>query len=903
MKREERELNRRQFLATAGSAAAAAGILQGAVTGVSIALDSTDATLTPPVKWAASELGQRLAGRGVAVSRCENISQAKPGDLCILVANPKDKVASNILGKAGANLSRVPEAVVLAPGTAGKTRVTLASGHDARGTVYALLELADRVENSANPIDALMLEKSVTEQPANNVRSVTRLFTSDVEDKPWYNDREMWPQYLTMLATQRFNRFNLAMGIGYDFIRQVTDAYFLFAYPFLLEVPGYNVRADRLPDSERDRNFEMLQFISEQTVARGMEFQLGLWMHGYEWIDSPNPNYTITGVTKENHGPYCRDAVKLLLQKCPAISGITFRIHGESGVQEGSYQFWKTVFDGVANCGRPVRLDMHAKGMDQSMLDVAVATKQEVTLSPKFWAEHLGMTYHQADIRALEQPKPGKNTSALMRLSSGSRSFLRYGYGDLLREDRPWKVVHRIWPGTQRLLVWGDPVTASAYSRAFSFCGSEGVEICEPLSFKGRRGSGIAGDRCAYADKTLKPRWDWQKYVYGHRVWGRMLYNPGTDAEVWRRYLRQEFGGGAEPLEAALANASRILPIVTTAHGTSAGNNTYWPEVYLNQSMVDAEHYRPYNDTPAPRVFGNVSPLDPQLFARINDFADELLKGETNGKYSPVEVAQWIEDYAHEATRRLSDAESKTKGKERPEYRRLAIDISIQAGLGRFFAAKFRSGVLYRIYEQTNDATALKESVTQYRKARQEWADLANRAKGIYMTDITVGEHPQLRGHWLDRLPAMDKDIAAVEAKSASQSPQPDPKVARAIDAALARPVRSQLAAVHHPPATFRPGQPLTIELQLEKPAESVQLYYRHVNQAERYQTIAMEGTERKRKATIPSAYTDSAYPLEYYFEVGVSPAVKVLYPGLSATLTQQPYFVVRRPREPAIKS
>jgi hypothetical protein len=24
-----------------------------------------------------------------------------------------------------------------------------------------------------------------------------------------------------------------------------------------------------------------------------------------------------------------------------------------------------------------------------------------------------------------------------MKLSSGSRSFLRYGYGDLLREDRP----------------------------------------------------------------------------------------------------------------------------------------------------------------------------------------------------------------------------------------------------------------------------------------------------------------------------------------------------------------------------------------------------------------------------------------------------------------------------------
>jgi len=249
----------------------------------------------------------------------------------------------------------------------------------------------------------------------------------------------------------------------------------------------------------------MLRFISEQTAARGLHFQLGLWMHGYKWIDSPNPNYTIEGLTAETHGPYCRDAVRALLQACPAISGITFRIHGESGVEEGSYQFWKNVFEGVSTCGRKVELDMHSKGMDQTMLDLGVATGLPLRVSPKYWAEHLGMPYHQADIREQERPRPDKQVSALMKFSAGSRSFLRYGYGDLLREDRKWSVIHRIWPGTQRLLLWGDPVTAAAHSRAFGFCGSDGVEICEPLSFKGRRGSGIASDRCAYADATLRP--------------------------------------------------------------------------------------------------------------------------------------------------------------------------------------------------------------------------------------------------------------------------------------------------------------------------------------------------------------------------------------------------------------
>src|ERR1035441_1940929 len=138
-----------------------------------------------------------------------------------------------------------------------------------------------------------------------------------------------------------------------------------------------------------------------------------------------------------------------------------------------------------------------------------------------------------------------------------------------MREDRRFDILWRIWPGTQRLLLWADPVFAAGYARAFQFCGSSGVEIMEPLSFKGRRGSGRMpsgpGGRCAYADASLRPRWDWEKYLDTYRVWGRKLYNP--DAKV--------------AVEPSLAAASRILPIVTTAHLPSAANNNYWPEIYI----------------------------------------------------------------------------------------------------------------------------------------------------------------------------------------------------------------------------------------------------------------------------------------------------------------------------------
>src|SRR5882724_7918965 len=188
-----------------------------------------------------------------------------------------------------------------------------------------------------------------------------------------------------------------------------------------------------------------------------------------------------------------------------------------------------------------------------------------VTLAPKDWAEHMGVPYAQTAIRPLELPKPERNDQGFFAQSNGSRSFLRYGYGDLLAEDRKIQVVHRMWPGTQRMLMWGDPLFAAAFGRTSSFCGSDGAELFEPMSFKGRMGSGLTGGRQGYADESLKTADDWEKYRYGYVLWGRMLYNPETQPEVWRRVLREEVGAAAAPAaEAALANAGRILPLLTT---------------------------------------------------------------------------------------------------------------------------------------------------------------------------------------------------------------------------------------------------------------------------------------------------------------------------------------------------
>ncbi|MEO8595162.1 MAG: hypothetical protein ABI759_17715 [Candidatus Solibacter sp.] len=889
-------MNRRAFLRNtgfAGGAIAGESVLLGqsrANGAVSLVLDPSDAVASAaPVQWAAGELQQALTAAGFTVKRVERIEQARAGGVCIVAAGSKAPAAIAALKRGNATAPEAPESLALLSTSIGGRQATLACGADARGLSYALLELADRVRHSAQPEAALKFAAAVAERPANPVRSIMRQFNSEPLDKPWFYYREMWPQYLGMLAAQRFNRFHLAFGLGYDDLRNVTDSYLVFLYPFLLAVPGYNVRATNLPDAERDRNLETLRFISEQTVARGIEFQLGVWMHGYQWPTSLRAQNTIEGITAENHANYCRDALTAVLRACPAISSVALRIHGESGIAEGSYDFWKTVFSGVPRCGRTVEIDLHAKGIDQTMIDGALATGMPVNIAPKYWAEHLGMPYHQAAIRELELPVAGHTGAGLMALSEGSRIATRYGYADLMRDDRKYTVRHRIFSGTQRILMWGDPGSAAAYSRMFQFCGSTGADLMEPLTCRGRRGTG-AGKRSGYAEASLEPKWDWEKYTYWYRVWGRMLYNPDTGVEVSNR----EFGAAAKPAWAsALARASRILPIVTTAYLPSAACDAYWPEIYWNQPMASVPSYNPYGDTKAPKTFPNASPLDPQLFSQMNEFADELLKGDRSGKYSPIEVAQWIEDLADGAAKDLRQAGTPAS----VDQRRLAIDVAMQADLGRFFGARFRSGVLYAIHERTSDRRALEESIKAYSAARAAWAQLTDRAKGVYQADLSASDKNSERGQWSDRLPAIDQDIASLEQHLAAAKASADPRVTAAIEQALGRPRRDAASCTHRPPAGFRPLEAVSLEIAVDKSRQplAVRLHYRHVNQAERYVDVAMEARDHVYRASIPAAYTDSPYPLQYYFEVKESADKAWIYPGFAANLAGLPYIVLRR--------
>jgi hypothetical protein len=46
--------------------------------------------------------------------------------------------------------------------------------------------------------------------------------------------------------------------------------------------------------------------------------------------------------------------------------------------------------------------------------------------------------------------------------------------------------------------------------------------------------------------------------------------------------------------------------------------------------------------------------------------------------------------------------------------------------------------------------------------------------------------------------------------------------------------------------------------------------------------------------AAVPAPYTDSTFPLQYYFELR-SPSAAIFFPAFNESLSNQPYFAVHR--------
>ena len=849
---------------------------------VRIKIDSS--TISPNInkkqlKWAVNFLKRKINTN--YISKNKNIE-------CILV----DHNSQNLNKYLKINTkNNIKESFLINPIKKDFSKVII-YGYDTRGLIYAITEIADRIENrTEKKLNLKKIFKKTSESPKTKIRSISKCFVSDIEDLKWFYNKTMWEEYLDMLISNRFNRFTFTLGMQYNYPygnEFIKDVYFYLAYPFLVKPQGYEVYAEGINKQHRDKNLKMLKFISDEASKRGLDFQLAIWTQRYDFNNVPNANYQIKNIPK-NYAEYCSDSLLNILKSCPSISGITLRVHVECGIPERDYKFWEIYFNAIKKLRRNINLDLHAKGIDNKLINLALNVTQDVTVSPKYIAEHMGLPYHQTSIRKQEMP-PKIKVDKKWIFSEGERKFLRYSYGDLLTNKRKYGILFRIWPGTQRVLIWGDPDLARGYGKHSSFCNSLGVELCEPLSFKGRMGAGIKNGRFNYSKKKLRTKYDWQKYIYTYKVWGRCVYNYETDDDNYGRYFRKKFGKASGDLIHSLSYSSKILPFFTLVHGVSASNNSYWPEIYENMSTVDKAPNLPYSyDLHKPSRFGMATSQDPQLIMSPFDFATCIYKNNIIKKYSPITMSNWLKEYSLKSNKFLLKAVKKNRNLNTQEFRRLEIDIKILSSIGIFFSYKIRSSCYWELYIKSKNQYIGKSALKYYNMAYNAWYAASNISRKYYFKDLTYGPQSWLRGRWDDRLPAIKADI--IKMKNILKNNKSKKFVFKNFDK-IKNWKNNQQFKIQHKINIKNNGN---IEIYLDyKKRDRKKLYvnFRSVNQSYKWKKSILILKNNKYFGKILKKNFSSEFPIQYYFEL-IDNNISLFCPGINKNLSNQPYYII----------
>jgi hypothetical protein len=723
----------------------------------------------------------------------------------------------------------------------------LFAGADDRGLMYALLDAAERIASVPDAAEPFSLIHDITEQPAVRGRSLSVYVMNRAHWESRFYDERYWTRYLDLLAASRFNRFLIIFG--YE-----NGGFLAPPYPYFFDTPGFpGVHMVGLTREQQARNLAALNRLIELAHARGVAVSLGIWDHiyragvqtgGAEWVGDylgrPIPN-SVEGVTTENLNAYTLASLRELVARVPAMDGLQFRVHEESGLtREEMEGFWREVFTHMQKTRPGLFIELRGKGTPDAVIDTAVALGMNFRVETKYWMEQMGLPFHPTHVNPPDQ----RNR--------------RHGYADFLRYPQRYHMTWRLWNGgTSRILLWGDPDYVRRYSATTELYDSPNWDVQEPLATK------MEAQRPDLPTFDLMPAkyryydYEFERYWHFFQVWGRAGYNPATPTDTWQREFQRHFGDGAAPhVEAALHRASQVLPMIVAAvypyslFPTTRG----WAERQsLGAALAD---------------YAKNEGTDTELFESFATAAERMASNRATAKRTPAATSRWFDAAADDVLAEVRAAEATIGAKRGNEFDSTITDLKILAQLARFHARRSLAAVHYNLFLRGHNKAELIAATQGEKDAVAAWRELVAIAGDHYAPDLAMGaRNYDLCGNWSDELVKLEADLANLNAQCAKAEETAAAQVWNpATEGKFPPPV------VEHDRIVAAPvGQPLRIVVRSTDPTgvQSLRLRYRHVTQFEDYATLDMQPTGRPDEyaATIPGEFLESKWDVMYFIE------------------------------------
>jgi len=744
-------------------------------------------------------------------------------------------------------LIATPEALVVKKLELNGKRGLLISGAGERGLMYALLEAAASVDASDASTDLFDAIREVQEQPAIRDRVLSVYTMNRAQWESRFYDEAYWRRYFDLLAADRFNRFLIVFG--YE-----NGGFLAPPYPYFFDTPGFpGVHMVGLTKAQQRRNLAALNRLITIAHQRGIDVTLGIWDHiyragvqagGADWVDEfagrPIPN-SVTGVSGETLGAYTKAALRELLVRVPAVDGLQFRVHEESGLRpDEMVDFWHDVFTDLHTAKPAIKVELRGKNTPDAVISTALDLGFDLRIETKYWMEQMGLPFHPVHVNPPNQHDR------------------RHGYADFLRYPQRYQMTWRLWNGgTTRVLLWGDPDYVRRYDASTALYDSPNWDVQEPLATKMEA---QRPDMPAFALMPANYRYtdyEFERYWHFFQLWGRLGYNPETPADVWQRDFRRRFGAAAPDVESALHAASGVLPrIVASVYPYSSFPTTRgWAERQaLGASLAN---------------YSANEGSDVELFENFREAADRIRSGSTTARVMPEDTSRWFDATADTVLGSVRAAEAAIGKRRGKEFDSTITDLRILAQLARFHARRSLAAVHYNLYMRDHHKAELLAALDGETAAVAAWRELVLAAGDRYAFNLAFGACAQnLCGHWRDELATLEQNLAKLEEQArstpdeATRAPAWAPRTSGDLTPPTVEQQRLGEAAI---------GQPLRIVARAtdESGVRALQLRYRHVTQYEDYATLEMQPTGQPDEyaATIPAEFVVPEWDVMYFIE------------------------------------
>ena len=651
-----------------------------------------------------------LAAKGIRSEQVDSPEQSH-GRILIYAGLASGSVAQR-LGSLGVKIPEKPESLVIHKSVLQGKPLLLVSGRDDRGLMYALLEVAERIGWAKEKSVPLSEVENINESPDVTDRGVTIFTMQKHQYEDRLHDENYWIQYFNMLAEDRFN--TVEVKFAYE-----ANGYNCPVYPYYIDVQSFpNVKVSGLSKQEQHQNLHELHRLVRLAHERGIRVQFGIWCHydrftpTFQVVDhSKERPFTVTGLSEANLIPYTLTAIKQFLREFREIDSVQLLMMDESGLKtEDMQEFWKNIFPALKDAAPDIQYELRAKGVSDDLIKQGLDLGLKIRINTKVWAEKFGPPYFQTHVQELDQFNR------------------RGGYADMLRYPRAYKLHWTLWTaGSMRVLLWGNPEYVRRFAQTSHLGDADGFDIYEPLATKM---AGHAHDLKPF--DLLAPQYryydyEFQRYWYFFKLFGRLTYNPQTSAQEWNHEFETRLGATLAPyIESALSRASEILPEINAyclpegLYSTTRG----WTE---RQRQGDLAEYV------------TATPSDTAQFESLKDAAEDVLKGRRSAKMTPEKTSAWFAQHALYVRRQIALAEQSAGQHPSKEFASTIVDLKILADLSEYHSRRVLAGLSFALFEKTHDLSMLDDAILHEGEAVNAWSKIVKDAGDVYNFDLMMG--------------------------------------------------------------------------------------------------------------------------------------------------------------------